>query len=318
MAPEVALKQPYNAKCDVFSFSMMLYEIVTLEYLYPEYSIDDYYTNVCVNNQRPSLTAENWTTTIPAIVKHVITEGWSVDPALRPDMKRIGTLLKGLLMDMVATLFSSAYHKDRNRYGSDTMEATGKVGRTDEMEAIQNRTEHMMNRSRGSTHLRLMKKKKKKQRDTSSDKRSGDTTAHPCTTQGTTLSGDNSSAHPNNSSRNRAASDNNGKKHLEDFLADSKKQQENDIHHKRIINGIERDDEQYNILMSTDLNASAINSGSSNNSCSRNSGNSGRITNTNGNCRLFEPHKSATGSILSSKRGETIIHHMKTINAAIE
>ena len=315
MAPEVALKQPYNAKCDVFSFSMMLYEMVTLEYLYPEYSIDDYYTNVCVNNQRPSLTSENWTTTIPAIVKHVITEGWSVDPALRPDMKRIGTLLKGLLMDMVATLFSSAYHKDRNRYGSDTMEATGKVGRTDEMEAIQNRTEHMMNRSRGSTHLRLMKKKKKKQGDTSSGKRSGDTSAHPCTTQGTTISGDNSSAHPN-SSRNRAASDNNKKKQLENFLVDSKNQKENDIH-KRIINGIERDDDQYNILMSADLNDSAIGSGNHNNS-SRNSDSSGRIENTNGNCRLFDPHKSATGSILSSKRGETIIHHMKTINAVIE
>jgi hypothetical protein len=149
MAPEIALRKPYNEKCDVFSFSMLFWEIITLEFLFPDYRIKDYYTRVCQNNERPSLVhpTKVWNT-IPQVVKTIIVEGWSIDSKKRPDMKRIGTLLRGLLNDMVIKLKASEHFGldskgefiiDDSTNGSD-------------IDAIKNRTQHMMNRSHASKH----------------------------------------------------------------------------------------------------------------------------------------------------------------------
>ena len=121
MAPEIALKEPYAEQADVFSFSMLLWEIVSIEVLYPDYSIKDYFFRVCKNDERPPLTgnAKRW----PAILKTVIQEGWDRNPQKRPSMKRIGQLIRGLLQDIAS--------------GEDS---------------ILNRTQHMLNKSRRSLH----------------------------------------------------------------------------------------------------------------------------------------------------------------------
>jgi serine/threonine protein kinase len=121
MAPEVALKEPYDKEADVFSFSMLLWEIVSVEVLYPDYSIKEYFFRVCKNNERPPLAgnAKRW----PAILKAVIQEGWNRNPQQRPTMKRFGMLIRGLLHDI----------------------ASGD-------ESIENRTQHMLNKSRRSLH----------------------------------------------------------------------------------------------------------------------------------------------------------------------
>lgn len=119
MAPEVALKEPYDKECDVFSFSMLLWEIASFQFAYPNYSVKDYYINVCKNNQRPSIpTGSAW----PAILKSIVTEGWGRNPQKRPTMKRVGMLLRGLLQDI----------------SND--------------DSITNRTQHMLNKSRKSWH----------------------------------------------------------------------------------------------------------------------------------------------------------------------
>ena len=121
MAPEIALKQPYDKECDVFSFSMLLWEIASFQFMYPDYSIKDYYIKVCKGNERPPIPVSSWSW--PAILKSIVTEGWDANPKKRPTMKRVGMLLRGLLQDIC-----------------------------NDDDAISNRTQHMMNISRRSFH----------------------------------------------------------------------------------------------------------------------------------------------------------------------
>jgi len=163
MAPEIALRKPYNQKCDVFSFSMLFYEMITLEFLFPDYRIKDYYTRVCQNEERPTFrtTTTNTTTerknnsktttktqegsdiwnSIPTPIQTIIEEGWSVNPSQRPEMKQIGIVLRGLLLTMVAQLEESCFCIDTD----------GNCRGLDDGDAIRNRTQHMMNRSHAST-----------------------------------------------------------------------------------------------------------------------------------------------------------------------
>mmetsp|Transcript_11903 Transcript_11903/g.22022 ORF Transcript_11903/g.22022 Transcript_11903/m.22022 type:complete len:325 (-) Transcript_11903:1830-2804(-) len=117
MAPEIALKEPYSVEADVFSLSMLMWEILSLEILYPDYSIKDYFFRVCKMNERPSILGK-W----PAVLKALVQEGWDRYPQKRPTMKRMATLLRGLLQDL----------------SSD--------------DAIVNRTQHMMDKSKRSFH----------------------------------------------------------------------------------------------------------------------------------------------------------------------
>lgn len=163
MAPEIALRKPYNQKCDVFSFSMLFYEMITLEFLFPDYRIKDYYTRVCQNEERPTFSSTNTNTTesnntsnttttpqegttiwnsLPPPIQKIIEEGWSVNPSQRPDMKRIGIVLRGLLLTIVAQLEESSF----------CIDADGNCGGgLQDGDAIRNRTQHMMHRSHAST-----------------------------------------------------------------------------------------------------------------------------------------------------------------------
>jgi serine/threonine protein kinase len=115
MAPEVAMKKPYDQEADVYSFSVLLWELMSLECAYKSFDANKYFFRVCVENHR-----ERISTSWPAIVKIIIKEGWDPNPQKRPDMKRIGTLLRGELQDL-------------------TTDA-----------AVVNRTQHLLNRSRQS------------------------------------------------------------------------------------------------------------------------------------------------------------------------
>jgi serine/threonine protein kinase len=121
MAPEVAMREPYGPEADVYSFCMMLWEMVGLEPAFPGLNIYQYMMQLCKMGIRPPLgSGPLW----PAVLKNLMTEGWERQPTKRPTMKRVGMLLRGLLEDMSAP-------------GDDTMA---------------NRSQNLMNRSRRSMH----------------------------------------------------------------------------------------------------------------------------------------------------------------------
>lgn len=85
MASEVLSGQRYNVKADVFSFSLMLWQILTLEKPFGAMSEGTVY------GDRPKIPKE-W----PLDLKRIIERGWSADLSERPHMKEMMYVLEDL------------------------------------------------------------------------------------------------------------------------------------------------------------------------------------------------------------------------------
>jgi serine/threonine protein kinase len=86
MAPEVGLGKPYNEKCDVYSYSIVLWEMLNLSgkaycHIPDEASFCE---KVFVENVRPPL-KRKWSVRLQKLLQ----EGWDKDPAGRPTMVHI-------------------------------------------------------------------------------------------------------------------------------------------------------------------------------------------------------------------------------------
>jgi serine/threonine protein kinase len=88
MAPEVVLSQPYNQKADVYSFSLVMWEILTLEKPFGVISKRSHRVNVIENEERPVVEA-SWTYGLRKVLK----QGWRADAGRRPAMKEIHSTL---------------------------------------------------------------------------------------------------------------------------------------------------------------------------------------------------------------------------------
>ncbi len=84
MAPEVAKRQHYNHKVDVYSFSIMLLEIVTCQKPFDRMNRDEYYEKVVHGEQRPHVSKK-----IPTAMAELIKQCWDVDPDVRPTFQEI-------------------------------------------------------------------------------------------------------------------------------------------------------------------------------------------------------------------------------------
>ena len=90
MAPEVATCQPYGLKADVYSFAMLMWEVVALEDLYPHMSANQHYERVVLEGLRPrSLKHE-----LPESLHALLKRAWATDPGERPSFARILEILE--------------------------------------------------------------------------------------------------------------------------------------------------------------------------------------------------------------------------------
>ena len=97
MAPEVVLMKPYDCNCDVFSFAVLLWEMLSLKTAFKGYSRLDYLNRVVKRRERP-VAYRRW----PALTRSVIKEAWENDPMRRPSMKRVALLLHGDVNEMTS------------------------------------------------------------------------------------------------------------------------------------------------------------------------------------------------------------------------
>jgi serine/threonine protein kinase len=94
-AGEILMGEPYNAKCDVYSFGIVLYELVTLQTPFPNLNMQsqdsqqEHIAKVCVGGKRPGLSLYQL---LPAFEK-VIRKTWQRNPLKRPSSAQVNLAL---------------------------------------------------------------------------------------------------------------------------------------------------------------------------------------------------------------------------------
>ena len=92
MSPEVYLGEPYGLPADVYSFSLVLWEIMALEKIFPNNDgQENHVVNVYVKKKRPKI-CRSW----PKKIQALIRDGWSHSPSLRPKMQKVHRILENV------------------------------------------------------------------------------------------------------------------------------------------------------------------------------------------------------------------------------
>ena len=90
MAPEVDNLHPYNEKCDVFSFSILLWEVLALDFCFSSiYTHAEFHQRVSQGGERPPL-PQSW----PTLTRQIMRDAWSSSPSDRPTFVEIRTMLR--------------------------------------------------------------------------------------------------------------------------------------------------------------------------------------------------------------------------------
>jgi serine/threonine protein kinase len=92
MAPEVALKQPYTEKVDVYSYGIMLWQIITRETPFKKFSRSKIMEKVVLKGERPYLPPQ-WPPKLIQLLSHC----WDDNPLNRPSFETVIYELKGLI-----------------------------------------------------------------------------------------------------------------------------------------------------------------------------------------------------------------------------
>lgn len=118
MSPEVARREPYNLKADVYSYAVLTHQIITLQKPYDDITDDDHDELVFFKGVRPFLPVA-----LPIHTKDLLAKSWSMNISDRPNMEtirqvmamerseilRLGTIGQSLAAMPVAASQSTAY-----------------------------------------------------------------------------------------------------------------------------------------------------------------------------------------------------------------
>jgi len=100
MSPEVLEGKKLTEKIDVYSFGLILWEIITRTQPYSEYeTVSELRKAVCRDGIRPPLSRKS----IPQCLCHIMSECWQQDPSKRPSFVKVLDLLKDAMVDIFLT-----------------------------------------------------------------------------------------------------------------------------------------------------------------------------------------------------------------------
>jgi len=108
MAPEVGLKQPYDTKADVYSWSMILWYSMALEPPMGMYTPNMFIDRVFKKGYRPVL-RDKWAEGL----KNLLTKCWSPDIKERPDFEEVMAAIQveiDLVDPQVASFLGDSSH----------------------------------------------------------------------------------------------------------------------------------------------------------------------------------------------------------------
>ena len=92
MAPEVALNQPYNQYVDMYSFAIILWQMLANQMPFSDVEASKFKEQVIVGGARPEITRF-----VLKDVEKFLNKGWSPDVSQRPSFSEAEDLLCGLL-----------------------------------------------------------------------------------------------------------------------------------------------------------------------------------------------------------------------------
>lgn len=100
MAPEVGMGQPYNETCDIFSFTIVLWEMLSLQRAYASTGAasmtqDNFMKMVFDDMKRPPIRF-SWSKTL----RELLRNGWAHSPHDRPSASKVHTVLRRQLVNM--------------------------------------------------------------------------------------------------------------------------------------------------------------------------------------------------------------------------
>jgi serine/threonine protein kinase len=90
MAPEVANSQPYNEKCDVYSFAILLWEMMALKRPYLLYTPKSLREHVYNGEHKRPVVAVTW----PNAIKICLKRSWGADLHQRNSMEQVTAILR--------------------------------------------------------------------------------------------------------------------------------------------------------------------------------------------------------------------------------
>ena len=95
MAPEVYERKPYNTQADVYSFALLLWEMLSLQRPFAKYTKKMYRIRVVKKGERPPIDI-SW----PMEIQILLRRAWSKDVDARPTMKQVCSTLEKLINEM--------------------------------------------------------------------------------------------------------------------------------------------------------------------------------------------------------------------------
>lgn len=96
MAPEVALEKPYDFSVDVYSFSVLMWQICSLETPYSGYSVSMHHDHVIQRGHRPKINS-SWS----PVLANLMRNGWSKIIRDRPNFEEIIEVLRNEVSDLM-------------------------------------------------------------------------------------------------------------------------------------------------------------------------------------------------------------------------
>lgn len=95
MAPEVALKKPYNEKVDIYSFGIMVWQMARDRVPFEGFNRDEFFSRVVLGGERPKLD-KTW----PNDFRELLISCWHNDPLKRPSAQNLVAKLSMLIDDI--------------------------------------------------------------------------------------------------------------------------------------------------------------------------------------------------------------------------
>lgn len=128
MAPEVIRHEAYSHQADVYSFSLVVWQLITHEEPFAKNSQLEAAQLVAMHESRPLFPEGT-----PKEIEEIISRGWSADPSVRPSFDDLCTELQSLGENMAETdqkWLSAAY--GHPIYNPDA------IGRSERISRVQN------------------------------------------------------------------------------------------------------------------------------------------------------------------------------------